>query len=154
MYQFRSSQYLPLPPEAVWAFFADPANLPRLTPPHMKPRLREAPPPKMEAGMVVRLQVRPLLGIPLPFTSEITVVEPPTRFVDELRQGPFAAWQHEHHFAPEGAGTRLTDTVHYALPLGFVGKLFHPWLVKGEIEKLFAYRHQATEQLLNPPNPQ
>ena len=150
MYQFQQSQYLPLPPQAVWDFFADPANLPRLTPPHMKPRLRDAPPEKMQAGLVVRLQVRPLLGIPLPFTSEITLVEPPHRFVDELRQGPFAQWRHEHLFEAEGPGTRLTDTVHYALPLGFLGKLFHPWLVKGRIEKLFAYRHQATEQLLNP----
>lgn len=150
MYQFSASQYVPVPPDRVWAFFSDAANLPRLTPPHMKPRLRDAPPAKMETGMRVRLQVRPILGIPMPFASEITVVEPPHRFVDELRQGPFAAWQHEHHFAPEGSGTRITDTVRYRLPLGFLGKLFHGWLVKQEIEKLFAYRHRATEQLLNP----
>jgi ligand-binding SRPBCC domain-containing protein len=37
---------------------------------------------------------------------------------DEQRFGPYALWHHKHFWRTEN-GTKMTDIVHYALPLGF-----------------------------------
>ena len=46
--------------------------------------------------------------------------------------GAFAAFQHDHHFAPMNDGTRMRDELRFAAPLGLLGRL---------AEKLFLRRH-------------
>ena len=46
--RFQTSQWLPFPVELVFAFFANPVNLPRLMPPRLETRIEDAriaPPP-------------------------------------------------------------------------------------------------------------
>jgi ligand-binding SRPBCC domain-containing protein len=50
--------------------------------------------------------------VPIRWQSEITVLEPPHRFVDEQRRGPFRTWHHEHRFAALTEGrTKLLDSM-------------------------------------------
>ena len=58
----------------------------------------------MRVGLLIdyRLRVR---GTPLRWRSEITAWEPPHRFVDEERRGPYRLWQHEHLFEERDGGT-------------------------------------------------
>jgi ligand-binding SRPBCC domain-containing protein len=88
-----------------------------------------------------------VLGIPLFWMTEITHVQKPHFFVDEQRRGPYTLWHHEHHFKPIPGGVEMTDLVHYALPMGPLGRLAHSLFVKRQLEQIFEYRFIKTEAL-------
>lgn len=132
-----------------WTFFSNPRNLAKITPPEMgfevlTPNL----PPHIYAGMMIAYRVRPLLGIPMTWLSEITLVEQGTRFIDEQRVGPYAVWHHEHAFHDLGDGrVEMEDRATYVLPFAPLGDLVHPWLVKPQLERIFAFREKAVREL-------
>ena len=98
--------------------------------------------------MMIEYRVRPLFGIPATWLTEITHVEPGKFFVDEQRIGPYRMWHHEHHFTALGDGkVEVRDRVTYVLPLGWLGELAHPFLVKPQLERIFAYREKAVGEL-------
>ena len=69
-------------------------------------------------------------------------------FVDELRIGPYRIGHHEHHFRPIGTDqTEIHDRVTYVLPFGPLGNLLHPFLVKPQLSKIFAYREKVEREL-------
>ncbi len=140
----RRTQVVAAPLSQCWAFFSDPRNLAELTPRALDFRVLSELPPAIYPGMMIEYRVRPLLGVPMTWLTEITHVEAPHRFVDEQRVGPYAVWHHEHFFtALEGGRTEIRDVVHYVLPLGWVGNLAHPFIVAPELEKIFAFREKA-----------
>jgi ligand-binding SRPBCC domain-containing protein len=57
--------------------------------------------------------------------TEISFVKENSYFVDEQRFGPYAYHQNIFFEATEN-GTKMTDVVHYALPLGFRKDNEHP----------------------------
>ena len=83
--------------------------------------------------------------------TEIKYVEEQKYFVDEQRMGPYKIWHHEHHFEVVPEGVKMTDKVTYALPLGFLGVIAHPILVKRKLEEIFNYRYQKVETIFNAP---
>lgn len=69
--------------------------------------------------------------------SEITVWEPPLRFVDEQRRGPYRSWIHEHTFEEKQGGTLVRDRVHYSV----WGGVLIDWLfVRRDVKRIFEYR--------------
>jgi ligand-binding SRPBCC domain-containing protein len=46
------------------------------------------------------------------------------------------------------AGTLVRDTVDYSLPLGRLGMLAHGLFVRRDLDRIFAFRHQAVESML------
>lgn len=136
--------WLPQSPEEVFPFFADAGNLELLTPPSLRFRILTSLPIEMAVGTLIDYRIR-LRGMPIRWQSEITAWEPPYRFVDEQRRGPYCLWVHEHVFMPrEGAaqngGTLARDVVRYAVPGGaIVQRLF----VASELERIFDYRNAA-----------
>lgn len=143
----RTSQVIPAPLEACWAFFADPRNLARITPPALDFRILSEIPPTIHAGLMIQYRVRPLFGVPVTWLTEITHVAEPGLFVDEQRLGPYALWQHEHYFRALDAGrTEVRDVIHYAPPFGLLGELVHPWLIAPALGKIFAFRERAVAQ--------
>jgi len=140
----RASQVVPAGLEACWAFFSDPANLRKLTPPALDLSLCAEPPPHIYPGLVIQYTVRPLFGVPVTWLTEITHVRPLEYFADEQRAGPYALWHHEHFFtALDGGRTEVRDLVHYALPFGRLGNLVHPFLVAPQLREIFAFREKA-----------
>ena len=103
-HEFRCELWLPRPLGEVFSFFADAGNLELLTPPQLNFNILTPRPLEMRVGLLIdyRLRVR---GIPLRWQSEITAWEPPPRFVDEERLGPYRLWQHEHLFEERDGGT-------------------------------------------------
>ena len=77
--------------------------------------------------------------------TEITHVVPMKYFVDEQRKGPYALWQHQHHFKQIEGGVEMTDIVHYKNPLGFLGNLANTLFVKKKLEEIFRHRYEAVE---------
>ncbi|MCA9729166.1 MAG: SRPBCC family protein, partial [Candidatus Eisenbacteria bacterium] len=122
-------QLLPAPLEEVFAFFAAAENLERITPPLLQFRVLTPPPIDMRPGALIDYRLK-LRGIPLRWRSEITVWDPPHRFVDEQRRGPYRSWIHEHRFEEENGHTRVTDEVRYLAP---GGPLVHRWLIRPDL---------------------
>jgi ligand-binding SRPBCC domain-containing protein len=144
----KSIQKIPATPEEVWEFFSGPQNLFALTPPFLNLKPTGDPGGKETyAGQILTYTVKPLLGIPLFWMTEITHVERLKLFVDEQRKGPYSLWRHQHHFKPVEGGTEMTDIIHYRLPLGPLGDLGHVLFVKGRLKKIFEYRYRRVEEL-------
>ncbi len=146
-YQLTRSQRLPIPLERVFAFFAEPRNLARITPPRLGFRIVTTGELIMAPGLTIEYRVSPLL-VPQRWVSEITVFEPPHRFVDEQRVGPYRKWHHLHEFEAVPGGTEIRDVVTYALPLGPLGSLAHALLVRRQLEGIFAYRSRVVEGII------
>lgn len=131
--------WLPQPPDEVFPFFADASNLERLTPPSLRFRILTSLPVEMAVGALIDYRIR-LRGIPMRWQSEITAWEPPHRFVDEQRRGPYRLWIHEHTFTPQNGGTLAKDIVQYAV-LG--GAIVQRLFVASELRRIFDYRNGA-----------
>ena len=41
----------------------------------------------------------------------------------------------------------MEDIVDYKVPMGFIGQLVHPFLVKPKLKEIFDYRHQKLIEL-------
>ncbi len=148
VFTFLSEVWLPLPPRDVFPFFAEARNLEAITPPWLNFRILSQRPAEMGRGTVIEYRLR-LRGVPLRWQSEITVWEPPERFVDVQRRGPYRFWEHEHLFLPRNGGTLAQDRVRYAVPGGpLLEWLVDRLLVRPDLERIFAYRRERLQQLL------
>lgn len=148
VYSLLSRQNIPRPIEEVWQFFSDANNLKQMTPPHLNLTVtNEVYGGAVYAGQVMTYKVKPLLGIPLAWMTEITHVEPLKYFVDEQRKGPYKLWHHQHHFKAIDGGVEMMDLVHYRLPFGIIGNITNSVLVKRELRKIFTYRYQKIIEL-------
>jgi ligand-binding SRPBCC domain-containing protein len=143
LFTLETRLLLPCPLEIVFPFFADAGNLEILTPPWLRFEIVTPRPIAMRPGALIDYRLR-LHGIPLRWQSEITVWEPPHRFVDEQRQGPYRAWIHEHTFTESKDGSEVRDFVRYAAPGGWlVDRLF----VRHDVRRIFEYRTRKLQEL-------
>ena len=146
-FELRAEQRLPAPRDRVFAFFSDARNLETLTPEFLNFRIVTPLPIEMREGCLIDYRLR-VHGLPLPWRSEISVWEPPHRFVDEQVRGPYRTWHHEHRFEEEAGETVVRDTVRYAVPGGaLVNRLF----VEPDVRKIFAYRQERLRVLFGRP---
>jgi ligand-binding SRPBCC domain-containing protein len=144
LHRFDALQKLPTTIERAWEFFADARNLARITPPSMGFQVTSELPEGMHAGMIITYRIRPLLGVPVQWVTEITHVDEPRLFVDEQRFGPYRFWHHQHLFREIPGGVEARDIVHYALPPG--GGLVRGTLVAPRLREIFAYRGEVLER--------
>jgi ligand-binding SRPBCC domain-containing protein len=94
----------------------------------------------MELGDTVTWRARHF-GIVFLMTSAITEYEYPGRFVDEQQRGPFGRWRHEHRFAAEEGGTRMTDVVDFRSPLRLAGVLADYLVLDRYLRRLLVQRN-------------
>ncbi len=146
-FSFRCELLLPRKREEVFRFFVDAGNLETLTPPWLNFHVLTPSPIEMHAGTLIDYKLR-VRGLPLKWRSEITVWEPPVRFVDEQRRGPYRKWIHEHRFKESDGGTLCTDFVRYSV-LG--GAVVNWLLVRRDVEKIFAFRTEQLRKLFGSP---
>jgi ligand-binding SRPBCC domain-containing protein len=144
-------QTLPATLAESWAFYGRPENLARITPPWLDFRLVWPPAPEpLHTGMIIRYTIRPLLGIPLSWVTEITHCREPLLFVDEQRFGPYRFWHHQHHFREVPGGVEVRDLVHYRLPFGPLGEIASG-LVRRKLAAIFDYRREAAREVFGGP---
>jgi ligand-binding SRPBCC domain-containing protein len=143
LFTLETRLFLPRPLEIVFPFFADPGNLEILTPPWLRFEIVTPRPIALRSGALIDYRLR-LHSIPLCWQSEITAWEPPHRFVDEQRRGPYRAWIHEHTFMESKGGSEVRDFVRYAAPGGWlVDRLF----VRHDVRRIFEYRTRKLHEL-------
>ena len=168
---FENEQWLPYPVEQVFAFFANPENLPRLMPKWQKARIEEAsfaPPPPRPTGQAPTLRLRgiaagagtkmtisfkpfPFSPLRVPWDAEITDFAWNDHFCDSQTRGPFAYWRHCHSVKAEARdtpGTLLKDRVEYELPMGILGEIAHTVAVRAQLQRIFNFRQKRTVELL------
>ncbi len=148
VYHIKTVQQIPIPVSQAWDFFSKPDNLQQITPAHMQFRIiSEHHGRVMYPGQIIEYKVKPLLGIPLYWMTEITHVADQQYFIDEQRFGPYRLWHHQHHFKGVDGGTEMTDIVHYKLPLGWLGDMAQALFVKRQLRDIFDYRYRMVAQL-------
>jgi ligand-binding SRPBCC domain-containing protein len=164
-FHFQTEQRLPYPLEMVFAFFADPANLPRLMPPWQHARIDRAtyvppPPPaqpfpgsdRITGGTGTRLTITirpvPLCPIRASWEARIENFRWLEGFCDVQLSGPFKYWRHCHTVQSHRSGTLLQDEVEYELPLGPLGSLADKLFVHRQLAATFRYRQRRTLELL------
>ncbi len=148
-YRLVREQTIARPLDEVFAFFADARNLETLTPPWLRFEILTPGSIEMHVGTIIQYALR-VHGLPIHWTTAITVWNPPFEFVDVQLKGPYVLWHHRHTFEPLGNATCMTDEVHYRLPFGWIGNVVHAAMVRRDLDAIFNYRAQIVEQLLHP----
>ena len=148
VYTFSRTQKVALPLDQCWAFFSDPRNLAKITPPSLRLRVESELPTEIHPGLMIRYTVSPLLRIPMQWLTEITQVRKPDYFVDEQRVGPYRIWHHEHSFqALDEANTEVHDLVHYVPPLGPLGAVVNALAIRRQLARILDYREEQLRRL-------
>ncbi len=147
MYQFKRIQFVKTDLQTCWDFFSSPDNLAKITPKYMGFDVKTSVPKQMYEGLIIAYTVKPVLGIPVEWVTEITHIKDKAFFVDEQRKGPYTLWHHEHHFRELDGGVEMTDIVSYIIPFGMIGRIIHPFLVKPKLKEIFEYRFKAVDEL-------
>lgn len=143
----QRESYLPISLEEAWDFFSQPGNLPLITPQWLSLQLTNEVPERMYPGLTITYKIKPLLGIPIQWVTEITHVKELEMFVDEQKIGPYAFWHHQHFFREVTGGVEMRDVVTYCVPFGLFGDVANKLIVRGRLEEIFTYRKQVTERL-------
>jgi ligand-binding SRPBCC domain-containing protein len=169
--RFETSQWVPYPVELVFAFFANPMNLPHLMPPKLAARIEDVrmqpPGPRPVAsdaarrflsvaagvGSEILISFYPIRWVPkrVSWMARITEFEWNSHFCDEQMHGPFARFLHRHGIEAEThegvEGTRVSDAIEFTLPFGWLGAL-GAGFVRGSLKRSFKHRQKRLPEIL------
>lgn len=146
----HTKQKLPISIDEAWSFLSDPKNLKVITPDYMGFDIISGSDRSMYAGQIIEYTVSPVFGIKTTWVTEITHIVEKEYFVDEQRVGPYSLWHHKHFITEITGGVEMEDLLHYKLPYGLVGNMFHKSLVKPKLEEIFHYRKNKLVELFGP----
>ena len=149
VYSLKAIQEIPVNIETAWDFFSRPENLDAITPKKLGFKILNISKNyanEMYAGQVIEYTVRPLLGIPLYWMTEITHVKEKKYFIDEQRFGPYSLWHHQHHFKQTNDGIEMTDMVHYKIPFWFIGDIANIIIIRKQLKEIFEYRYKVVQE--------
>jgi ligand-binding SRPBCC domain-containing protein len=147
IYTLHKTQKLPISPEKAWKFLSNPRNLKIITPDYMSFNIVSPIDRPLYTGQIIQYIVTPLLGIKTKWVSEITHIEDKKYFVDEQMYGPYSLWHHKHFIKEIEGGVEMEDIIDYKVPLGILGQIMHPILVKPKLEEIFSYRQKKLIEL-------
>ena len=148
IYKLEHKQILQITKMECWIFFSDPKNLQKITPPDMDFEIKSELSPAMYEGQIIIYQIKLLPGVKINWVTEITHVVEGNYFVDEQRFGPYKFWHHQHMFKEVENGMEVQDIVHYAIPLGILGRLSNTLFIRARLNKIFQYRNEYLKSTL------
>lgn len=143
MTTFEKKTRINRPAEEVFAWHERPGAFQRLSPPWAKVSVESAK-GGIQNGAEVRLKQK--LG---PFSTGWLIRHEGyvkgRAFCDRQISGPFMSWVHHHRFEPAGNDAcDLIDHIEYELPMASLSDKLAGNHVRGELERVFRYRHQVT----------
>jgi len=143
---FEASTLVAATPETLFAFHADPHNITEVMPPTLKLVKLITDGPALE-GRLIELHCRDWGVIPMHWLCRWKQVSPPHLLVDEIIEGPFRLFVHEHRFeAVDATHSRMTDRVTYAWGRSWWGRIVSETGVRAYLIMLFAFRHHRTRR--------
>lgn len=86
-------------------------------------------------------------GIYLTHKSRMTAMDLYTYFVDEMEEGRFKSFKHEHFFEYNNGITTMTDHLQYQTPFGIFGKMFDVLFLKKHLTSFIIHRNQVLKAL-------
>ena len=90
-------------------------------------------------------------GVNLLHKSRITHFHFPTYFVDEMEEGHFKSFKHEHFFQTEKNYTVMIDRLDYETPYGFLGIIFDKIILKKYLTNFIKTRNEILKNLAENP---
>lgn len=85
-------------------------------------------------------------GIVQSLSTKITALDSPNYFVDEMINGAFKQFRHEHHFFKIDEYTKMIDLFDYESPFGLIGQAFDLIVLKRYMRKLLAKRNLTIKE--------
>lgn len=147
VYDYYAEQTLSTDIISAWNFFSSPKNLSVITPKDLGFIIKsENLKPDIFQGMKIEYVVKPLFGIPVKWTTEITEVSRPHAFTDKQVKGPYALWEHHHQFTEKDGRVLMIDHVRYALPFGWIGSVARS-IVRNRLDYIFNFRRTTLETI-------
>lgn len=129
--------------QAVCQFHTDTNNLPLITPHSTHVKIIAMDVPLHEGSMVV-LDIK-RFGISTRWEMKIATLSCPHNLIDEMVKGPFSFFKHERQFLKISEHvTQMKETITFSPPIAWFGGFIF-WLLKKDMDAMFAYRHQATQ---------
>ena len=147
IYRLNIIQNLPISTSEAWEFLSDPVNLKIITPDYMGFEILSGAEKKMYPGQIIQYIVTPILGIRAKWVTEITHVREGKYFVDEQRFGPYSLWHHKHFIKSIKNGVEMEDIIDYKIPMGILGQIAQPIIVKPKLDEIFQYRKKKLIEL-------
>ena len=147
IYTLHKTQKLPISVDEAWEFLSHPKNLRIITPAKMSFDIISGADRPIYAGQILQYKVTPMMGIRTKWVSEIKSIVPKKYFVDEQLYGPYSLWHHKHFIREIEGGVEMEDIIDYKIPLGILGQMIHPLLVKPRLEEIFNYRQKKLVEL-------
>jgi ligand-binding SRPBCC domain-containing protein len=138
---FQKSLSVAVPVEKLRALHHSAAAIPKLTPPFVQIQVDGDPSISEGNLQIIRSRLWPLKW--QTWKARISNVGA-NGFTDTAEQSPFLFFRHRHSFQAEATGCRLTDSIEYLAPGGWIGNAIARLVLTG----LFAYRHWVTRRLL------
>ncbi len=86
-------------------------------------------------------------GFYLEHQSKITDMEIPNYFVDEMVNGHFKFFHHEHTFVTQNGHTVMIDFLQYKAPFGIFGRFFNKILLKKHLTDFLEKRNEMLKDL-------
>jgi ligand-binding SRPBCC domain-containing protein len=170
LHRLQFADWVQVPVPQVFAFFANPENLPRLMPPETATKVDGfqlvAPPPAPDkdaislhhlagTGSIIDTSFRPLrwLSWRRKWTAAITEFEWNHHFADVQQKGPFKRWHHRHEFIADNRngfrGTLVRDVIEYEVGFGPLGALANTLFIERRMRHIFEHRQKVLPKLLS-----
>ncbi|WP_298136192.1 SRPBCC family protein [Flavobacterium sp.] len=86
-------------------------------------------------------------GFYLTHKSIISAMEIPSYFVDEMIEGKFKSFKHEHSFIEENGFVMMIDKIQYQTPFGIFGKLFDKLILRNYLTNFITERNYFIKNL-------
>ncbi|MGB3541978.1 TIGR01777 family oxidoreductase [Rubrivirga sp.] len=145
--RYTSRVSVPVPAAELFRWHERPGAFQRLTPPWQPVSLKQHQGIRDGDRAIIRLGAD-LVGLDWVaehrnYQDGCLEGDGPCGFEDVQISGPFGSWHHRHRMLPAPVGSVLEDDITYTLPLDPVSRIGAP-IAKGQLERLFAYRHRIT----------
>ena len=86
-------------------------------------------------------------GFYLTHKSQITAMNFCNYFVDEMEEGKFKSFKHEHFFLEIDGVTIMTDKLQYKTPFGIIGELFNFLFLKKHLTHFLLERNKVLKSV-------